>query len=189
MAYKNIKNIIIGTSCNLFKEKGYHNVSINEICSCCSITKPTFYYHFSSKEEILFARLYAAVEDASASLPHPHCDDMGITLVLSAFNTVYKCMEELGYDFIQNILIGSLKNIDHVINAPNTFHRYMLLLIKKGIRDGSIKASSDPQLIYYSCYHSFLGYMLYWCQHNGLTDEAPSLEKIILTILEGVTKN
>lgn len=54
MAYKNIDNIIINTSCNLFIEKGYRNVSVNEICSACSITKPTLYYHFKSKEDILY---------------------------------------------------------------------------------------------------------------------------------------
>lgn len=57
MAYKNIDSIIINTSCNLFMEKGYSNVSVNEICSACSITKPTLYYHFKSKEDILDAMI------------------------------------------------------------------------------------------------------------------------------------
>ncbi len=45
----------------LFQQKGYLGVSIDEICQRCGITKPTLYYYFQSKEnlfvEVLIHRL------------------------------------------------------------------------------------------------------------------------------------
>jgi TetR/AcrR family transcriptional regulator len=45
----------------LFQQKGYLGVSIDEICQSCGITKPTLYYYFGNKEnlfvEVLLRRL------------------------------------------------------------------------------------------------------------------------------------
>jgi AcrR family transcriptional regulator len=45
----------------LFQQKGYLGVSIDELCQRCGITKPTLYYYFQSKEnlfvEVLIHRL------------------------------------------------------------------------------------------------------------------------------------
>ena len=45
----------------LFQQKGYLGVSIDELCQRCEITKPTLYYYFHSKEnlfvEVLIHRL------------------------------------------------------------------------------------------------------------------------------------
>jgi len=45
----------------LFQQKGYLGVSVEELCQRCEITKPTLYYYFQSKEnlfvEILIHRL------------------------------------------------------------------------------------------------------------------------------------
>ena len=38
---------------SLFKEKGYDNVTVVQICEAAGITKRTFYYHFDSKEQLL----------------------------------------------------------------------------------------------------------------------------------------
>lgn len=45
----------------LFQQKGYRGVSVDEVCLRCGITKPTLYYHFKDKEnlfvEVLLHRL------------------------------------------------------------------------------------------------------------------------------------
>jgi AcrR family transcriptional regulator len=45
----------------LFQQKGYLGVSVDEICQSCGISKPTLYYYFKNKEnlfvEVLLRRL------------------------------------------------------------------------------------------------------------------------------------
>ena len=47
---------ILDVSWQLFQQKGYRGVSVDEICLQAGITKPTLYYYFHNKEE-LFARV------------------------------------------------------------------------------------------------------------------------------------
>ena len=39
----------------LFKEKGFDNVTIRDICAASEVSKHTFYYYFTSKDELLLA--------------------------------------------------------------------------------------------------------------------------------------
>ncbi len=47
------KQQIIDAAMKLFSERGYNDVSINEIIKQVGLSKRTFYYHFDSKEAIL----------------------------------------------------------------------------------------------------------------------------------------
>jgi AcrR family transcriptional regulator len=47
---------ILDVSWQLFQQKGYRGVSVDEICLQSGITKPTLYYYYHNKEE-LFARV------------------------------------------------------------------------------------------------------------------------------------
>lgn len=44
---------IIDCALELFKQKGFDNVTVNDICNAANITKGTFYYHFKSKDDLL----------------------------------------------------------------------------------------------------------------------------------------
>ncbi|MBE5812997.1 MAG: TetR/AcrR family transcriptional regulator [Clostridiales bacterium] len=46
------KRAIFDKSMQLFADKGYNDTSIEEITAVAGIAKGTFYYHFSSKEEV-----------------------------------------------------------------------------------------------------------------------------------------
>ena len=50
---KNWKDEILSVAYNLFITKGYDNTSVDEIIEKVNIAKGTFYYYFTSKEEML----------------------------------------------------------------------------------------------------------------------------------------
>lgn len=43
---------ILATAWDLFQQKGYKGVTVDEICTRCNLTKPTLYYHFHDKEDL-----------------------------------------------------------------------------------------------------------------------------------------
>jgi len=47
------RDAVIGTALRLFTEKGYENVSVEEIIAATGTSKGTFYHYFRGKEEIL----------------------------------------------------------------------------------------------------------------------------------------
>lgn len=48
-----IKDVIIKAAIELFKEKSYNKVSVNEICKRAYVARSSFYYVFSSKMDII----------------------------------------------------------------------------------------------------------------------------------------
>jgi AcrR family transcriptional regulator len=62
---------ILDVALDLFTEQGFDGTSMREIAGQLHITKPSIYYHFASKEEILLAlhvRLHELVKPAFARL-------------------------------------------------------------------------------------------------------------------------
>lgn len=50
-----IHDLIIRTASKLFMEKGYEQVSLQQIANACNVSKPSIYYHFTSKPELFKA--------------------------------------------------------------------------------------------------------------------------------------
>ena len=58
---KTTKSTLSEKAIEMFREKGYDNVSVSMICKACGVTSGSFYHHFSSKEELLSYYLNAEV--------------------------------------------------------------------------------------------------------------------------------
>ncbi len=59
-----MKNTITQAAIDLFFKKGYYATSISEIARACGIQKASIYYHFASKEDLLFT----IMQDTMAAL-------------------------------------------------------------------------------------------------------------------------
>ena len=64
------KKEILLTARKLFVEKGYEQTSINDILKIVDIAKGTFYYYFSSKDEVLQAIIMDIVHEGVARAEH-----------------------------------------------------------------------------------------------------------------------
>jgi len=53
MGYKHCRSTILDRGTELIRQKGYHNVGINEILKVCGIPKGSFYNFFKSKEDFI----------------------------------------------------------------------------------------------------------------------------------------
>ncbi len=63
-----MKDTIIGVAIDLFHRKGYFATSISEIAGQCGIQKASIYYHYPSKENILFHIQQVTMEELTAYL-------------------------------------------------------------------------------------------------------------------------
>ena len=52
--------LILDVSSKLFRERGYDRTTLDDVAAELSVTKPSLYYYFRSKEEILLACIAAA---------------------------------------------------------------------------------------------------------------------------------
>lgn len=90
------KNRILDCALTLFSTRGYDGVGIAEICAAADITKPTLYYHFSSKEGLYkalwqekFAPLRHSLTAAAVYRPRPEDYHHDVLPVLAGIIVVY----------------------------------------------------------------------------------------------------
>ena len=53
---------ILEAAAQVFRQKGYHGASMEDIAKAVNLQKPSLYHHVSSKQEILLALLNRALE-------------------------------------------------------------------------------------------------------------------------------
>ncbi len=92
MAREDTRQIIIDTASDLFYDKGYNLVGINEIIEKSGIAKATLYNHFKSKEDICLAYLdhrdkdlLLSIEAFCAELPKGDKRLIGVLQFLLSF--------------------------------------------------------------------------------------------------------
>ena len=66
---RNARSRITMAAMTLFKEKGYKETSVTDICRACGITKGTFYYHFPNKDEITYEYYNTVFSEFVDTLP------------------------------------------------------------------------------------------------------------------------
>src|SRR5205085_12054775 len=62
------RRIILTTAANLFADRGFHAVRIDDIAKVLDVSKPTIYYYVESKEDILFHIMSIELRDIERKL-------------------------------------------------------------------------------------------------------------------------
>jgi AcrR family transcriptional regulator len=124
MEYENsTKKRIREVALNLFNEKTFEKVTLNEICAASGVNKHTFYYYFKSKDELL--KDYYKIPSKITSYD--------LTTILTADSYVEQLwLLNKGFlDFIDDSGISIVKQ----------------LIIKKGQANGEFLNKTDPEVL------------------------------------------
>jgi AcrR family transcriptional regulator len=62
------RDAVILAAARAFKERGYHNTTLDDIATYLNVTKPTIYYYLSNKEQILFECFRAGLAQITTAL-------------------------------------------------------------------------------------------------------------------------
>ena len=60
--YEDKKKLVLETAARLFNEHSFENTSMSDLTKALGVTKPTLYWYFENKEDILFTILETAQE-------------------------------------------------------------------------------------------------------------------------------
>ena len=169
MAEANKKNAkqIIDAAVKLFREHGYENVSVNDICKEAGIARSTFYLTFASKKEIIdkilsdvrldrddFFGDFIAAENDFERMWILCCRYLAVTINFGP---------ELAGALFRLELLGELDIMDTV----HTVDEWFVQLTKNCQRAGVIMSNEPPEMLaplgvdiaYYTTYE--------WCKRKG----------------------
>lgn len=170
----------------LFQKYGYENVKITQICQAAGVTKRTFYYHFSSKNDLLTGitdYLGFKAEHLLTSMALNQSASQTLWELLSVY-----CInsEKYGPNIIKQLYIITLQEGGNA-NFPFDTHLYHISrqLIINAQANGEIKSDILPDDLTYTIYHALRSLTITWASQNGtfnLTEEFKKCFKVVLGI-------
>jgi len=154
----------------LFLEKGYTQVTINDICEACGITKPTFYKHAGSKENLILDFYDRTIHELLIDTYHFLEASSHYEQLVLVFRTLIKNTKEYGQDLFSQMFISNLTEDHHSFDMRDNLTKLCVVIIKNAQKAGEIANKSDAGLLYRGIAYMFTGYECMWCIKKGETD-------------------
>ena len=170
-------------SLQLFLEKGYNNVTVNDICTAIGITKPTFYKYIGAKEDLILDLYDSTIQNLLADTYNFIKADTHYEQLLFVFKHLIEDTTKYGSDLFSQMLISNLTENHHSMDMRPQLTKLCTVIIEKAQQKGEILNQSDASLLYNSIAFSFTGYEFMWCVNKGILDWEKEFFESIRSIL------
>jgi len=136
------REAVIHAAARAFRERGYHNTSLDDLAASLKVTKPTLYLYVPNKEAILFECFRAGLEQIQASLDEAERADG------PARERLFTFMRGYAAAIVGNFGWCMLRAEDQHLGAAMSrrikllkagIDKRMRALIEAGVADGSIR--------------------------------------------------
>ncbi len=148
-----MKKTIEAVAVDLFYEQGYFATSISEIANGCGIQKASIYYHYPSKEELLFFIMESTMNDLVANLKGVLADTEGVEGKMRAavHGHVRFHLERQKETFVASSELRGLssEHFDAVVKKRDEYEKIFQGLIKEGCNTG-VFADCDIKILSYA---------------------------------------
>lgn len=165
------KKRIIDCARILFHEKGYNNVTVNDIVSKAKGSKGSFYTHFNSKEELILNMVPLADNAYNDFLSLNVIYNNSIEKISSFIRYVFNIMsDKVGLEFMSAIYSSQIKDINiesFLISSQRSYYDVFTTIIKEGIEKKEIKAQISPEHAVNILTTCIRGIIYDWCLNKG----------------------
>jgi AcrR family transcriptional regulator len=179
------REAIIEAAARVFRTKGYHAASVQDIADAVGILKGSLYHHFESKEELLYlivkeprARLYKTVADIVADdAPAGQKLRRAILAHLEAFDQHYPHL------FVYLREREEMKR--RFRGAPKEYERYWQQILREGVKSGEFRADLDVQVVSYGLL-GMVNWLYKWYDPRGRLSVREIAAQLSTTALAGL---
>lgn len=175
MAHKDneTKRLILTRAMALIKEKGFDQVTLNDICAASEVSKHTFYYYFQSKEDLLRDFFELPKEVTASRLTSILSAEHHIDKYWNLTEPIVEFFEKMGPEIARRIVIA---NINRDLGTFDTSRRHEALhkaeetLLKMAYESGEIRNSTSVSDLRKVVFLQAMGLVAKWCMSNGSFD-------------------
>lgn len=184
------KQIIIDKTMELFQLHGVDKVSTNDIIKALGISRGGFYYHFKSKNELIYEVLIKEnfkVQDFYQEIKGQFNQK---TLLKKVISYMYQEISNINpkqfFAFLTTILEKEYydSSLHHEINIPVL--AIYTEIIKEGISNGEFRSDLDEERLVDSFFHLTLGIIYSWGNSGGKYDLLDNYSIFVSLLTEGL---
>ena len=167
---------LLETATLLFKEKGYHNTSMQDLADTLGLQKGSLYYYIDSKEELLRELLEQATSILGARIDEIYASH------LSASEKLRRALENHGQAIMDNLNLVTVylqeyrslppERLEEVLAAREHYEERLMQILQDGITSGEFNPVDVKMTVF-----GFLG-MLNWTHQWFSPDGALTSEQI-----------
>jgi AcrR family transcriptional regulator len=188
-----VKEKLVGQSIRLFEKKGFSETSIQDIVDSIGVTKGTFYYYFSSKEELLMDIHLGYIDELLAQQERIFNDETK-SCKEKLSDIVYMLISDIKTQGSSaKIFFREMKNLSPerlavVVPKRDQFRYNIEELIRKGMEAGEFRADLNPVISTFGIL-GITNWSYQWFNPNGLCSDQEVAKIFVEMILQGIQVN
>ena len=170
----------------LFREKGYENTTINEICRAADCSPSTFYYQFGSKDKLVenFASPYEVV-------------DQFLLVSLLSLPTAWQKLWRIHQSFVASVVeLGAslyFRKMTLTMNQGENWsesektvftNNLIVPIIREGQRTGEIRNHTPAEELAMTVTVQMLGVCFSWCLDHGSFDLEQRMKQMLTNLYD-----
>jgi AcrR family transcriptional regulator len=164
---------VILAAARAFRDRGYHNTSLDEIAAGLGITKPTIYALFDGKEDLLFECFLAGVEQLRAAFRE--VETRGASGRDRLLSVAHRYAVAITGEFGWVMVRAESQDLSPAMSArikrlKSEIDQGLRTLIRAGIADGSI-APCDPKMTAFALAGA-MNWIAFWHRADDLPESA-----------------
>ncbi len=164
------KQKIFEAAMSMFQNKGYDNVSIDDIVNSCNVSKGSFYHHFKSKKDVIIQHYSEEVGKLTDSYTmDPDYEASKTKCIIDLLNhLLYLCIK-FGLDCSRQVLMGYLDE-SVALDKEDPAFKLIEKLMKEGISKGEFNKDTDIYRAIDSLNSINFGSLCMWISSRGEID-------------------
>ncbi|MCD7755251.1 MAG: TetR/AcrR family transcriptional regulator [Firmicutes bacterium] len=176
------RNLIYRTALRMFKEIGYDEVSISQICKEAGVSVGTFYHYFESKEAALMEG-YLQFDEQLELFEFRGSPEECIIEITDLLN---KSSIEWGSKMLVKAMSVHLRTGGRYVLSDRKINGFLYRLASAGIEDGTYDPSYTPEYISDLLLRTWRGVLFDWSYRGGSYDLCEVSRNDILVVLNGL---
>ncbi len=170
MAERNTKERIKQIALSLFREKGFENVTINEICKASGVNKHTFYYYFKSKDDLLDDYHEISYDIDTSSFVEILNAENFIEQLWFSYKPFFERINDSGTEIARQLFIKNLNRDVGTFRLDDKRDSMLALqqdIIKKAQAAGEMRNMSDPKMLLSLMHQLLMSTSFAWVMSGG----------------------
>lgn len=177
------KSVLFDNAMRLFRQHGYENVTILQICRASKVTRNAFYYYFDSKDALLSSYFDNVTDFTEALLADIQVFPNDWDKLWYIFEAHVKQMEKEGLSICRALIKVNIDGNGEFLTKYYVSETVTIPLLRSCQSSGQVRNMMEPSRLIYLATRMITGILMTWCCKSGQFDLLASSKEAFRVLL------